>query len=204
MSEESMLGSFFDGRSYPATEHPCAAPTRIDEINGITFMGHIIMTLDDTMTQYQTARAQYKQLIASVYAETDPTRKAAILASLRPQNQKLVDSAQALMTMWNSISTTSTTNQTLASLTTDIQQYQQDLETMKGYTDETTKLSMIYADKTGDASANRTVYFVYIIIILILLVAVFVMFVLRGISGIGSSVAETVESIVPTSAGPTV
>ena len=157
------------------------------------------MTLDDTMAQYQTARAQYKQLIASVYAETDPAKKAAIIASLKPQNQKLVDTAQTLMTMWNTISTTDVTNQTLAGLTTDIQQYQQDLETMKGYSDETTKLGMIYADKTGDASANRTVYFIYIILILVLLVAVFVMFVLRGISGIGSSVAQTVESIIPPS-----
>jgi len=79
MSDESMIGIFFAGGMYPVTEHPFGAtPTRIDEINGITFIGHIIMTLDDTMTQYQTARAQYKQLIASVYAETDPTRKAAI------------------------------------------------------------------------------------------------------------------------------
>lgn len=155
-------------------------------------------SVDDTMAQYRSARSEYVSLLKSVYNERDAEKRSSIVVNLKNQNQKLVGIAQSLLNIWSTVSSTPTSNQTLNDLQQDLVKYQQDLETLKGYKDENTKLNMIYADMTGDASANRVLYFVYVIVILILLVAVFVMFVLRGIT---ATMTSTIENVLPQPSG---
>jgi hypothetical protein len=155
-------------------------------------------SIDDTMAQYRAARADYVNMLKTVYTQTDSARRAAIIESLKSRNQRLVGIAQSMLGIWTTLNSTPTSNQTLNDLQQDLVKYQQDLETLKGYKDENTKLNMIYADMTGDVTANRFVYFGHIIVILILLVAVFVMFVLRGIT---ETMTSTIESILPQQSG---
>ena len=152
-------------------------------------------TVEDTMALYKTTRASYVTLLNSVYAETDPTKRNQSIAQLQVQNQTLVSIAQTLLSQWYALSRTPATNQSLAELENDLVRYQQDLETMKGLKDETTRLSMIYANITGDVSANRTVYYFYIVAVFVLLLLVFVLFALRTVLG---GVVSTVETAVDT------
>ena len=149
-------------------------------------------SLDGLMKQYTDARAEYVTALNAAYIDTNATTRATKIAALQAKNTTLVGIATSLLAMWSALSTSATSNQTLTDLNADLVTYRQDLDKMKGIKDETTKLNTIYADITGDVSANRVMYLVYVIIVLVLLVAVFVMFVLRGISSVGSSVAETI------------
>ena len=144
------------------------------------------------MKQYTDARVEYVNALKAAYTDTNATTRSAKIADLQAKNTSLKAIATNLVSMWSALSTSASSNQALTSLDADLVRYQQDLDKMKGIKDETTKLNTIYADMTGDVSANRTMYFVYIIVILVLLVAVFVMFVLRGISSAGSSIAEAI------------
>ena len=201
-----MTGSFVADGTYPVVEQPRAVPMRIDEIRGITFTEHIIMsstvsttTIDNTMKEYQTARASYVALLKTVYAETDPVKRGVSIAQVKVQNEKLVGIAQTLLSQWNALVRTPATNQSLSELKDDLVRYQQDLETMKGLKDETTRLGMMYNNITGDVTANRITYYTYIIVVFILLLLMFVLFALRSILG---GVASTVETILePSSAG---
>jgi cell shape-determining protein MreC len=155
-------------------------------------------SVDDTMAQYRAAREDYVNMLKTVYTQRDTATRSAIIESLKSRNQRLVGIAQSMLGIWRTLSSTPTSNQTLNDLQQDLVKYQQDLETLKGYKDENTKLNMIYADMTGDVTANRIMYFGHVIVILILLVAVFVMFVLRGIS---ETMTSVVESILPQPSG---
>ena len=156
--------------------------------------------IDDTMKEYQTARASYVALLKTIYAETDPTKRNASIAEVKVQNETLVGIAKSLLSQWDALNRTPATNQSLSELRDDLVRYQQDLETMKGLKDETTRLNMMYNNVTGDVSANRVTYYAYIIIVFILLLLVFVLFALRSILG---SVASTVETVLePSSASP--
>ena len=157
--------------------------------------------INDTMKEYQTARASYVSLLKTVYAETDPTKRNASIAQVKVQNETLVSIAQSLLSQWDALNRTPITNQSLSELRDDLVRYQQDLETMKGLKDETTRLSMMYNDVTGDVSANRITYYAYIIIIFVLLLLMFVLFALRSVLGGVSSAVETV--LEPSSAGGT-
>lgn len=147
--------------------------------------------IDSTMAQYQTARAKYVQLLKSLYAEQDPDKRTPIMQNIRSQNSILVGIANTLLGQWDTLNRTPATNQTLSELNQDLVQYKQDLETMKTLKDETTKLNMIYANKTGDVAENRIKYFIYIIVVLILLILVFLLFVLRSV------MATVVETVLP-------
>jgi hypothetical protein len=149
-------------------------------------------SLNDLMNQYTTARADYVTALKAAYTDTDTTSRQSKITALQAKNATLVGIATNLVSMWSALSASENSNQALTNLDADLVRYRQDLDTMKGIKDETTKLNTIYADITGDVSANRTMYLVYVIVVLVLLVAVFVMFVLRGISSVGSSVAEIV------------
>ena len=151
--------------------------------------------INDTMKEYQTARASYVALLKTVYEERDPTTRTASIAQVKVQNETLVNIAQSLLSQWDALNRTPITNQSLSELRDDLVRYQQDLETMKGLKDETTRLNMMYNDVTGDVSANRVTYYAYIIIVFILLLLVFVLFALRSILG---GVASTVETAVST------
>jgi len=151
--------------------------------------------ISDTMKEYQTARASYVALLKTVYAETDPTKRNASIAQVKVQNETLVNIAQSLLSQWDALNRTPITNQSLSELRDDLVRYQQDLETMKGLKDETTRLNIMYNDVTGDVSANRITYYAYIIIVFILLLLMFVLFALRSILG---GVASTVETAVNT------
>lgn len=156
-------------------------------------------TIDDTMKEYQTARASYATLLKTVYAETDPTKRSASIAEVKVQNEKLVGIAQTLLSHWSELSRSPATNQSLSELKDDLVRYQQDLETMKTLKDETTRLGMMYNNITGDVTANRITYYTYIIVVFILLLLMFVLFALRSILG---GVASTVERVLePSSAG---
>ena len=156
--------------------------------------------IDDTMKEYQTARASYVALLKTIYAETDPTKRNASIAEVKVQNETLVGIAKSLLSQWDALNRTPATNQSLSELRDDLVRYQQDLETMKGLKDETTRLNMMYNNVTGDVSANRVTYYAYIIIVFILLLFVFVLFALRSILG---SVASTVETVLePSSSSP--
>jgi hypothetical protein len=158
-------------------------------------------TIDDTMKEYQTARTSYVALLKTVYTETDPAKRNVSIAEVKVQNEKLVSIAQSLLSQWDALVRTPATNQSLSELKNDLVRYQQDLETMKGLKDETTRLSMMYNDITGDVSANRITYYAYIIIIFVLLLLMFVLFALRSVLGGVSSAVETV--LEPSSAGGT-
>lgn len=158
-------------------------------------------TIEDTMKEYQTARASYASLLTSIYAETDPTKRNASIAQIKIQNETLVSIAQSLLSQWDALNRTPITNQSLSELRNDLVRYQQDLETMKGLKDETTRLSMMYANITGDVSENRTVYYFYIFVVFVLLLIVFVLFALRSLLGGVASAVETV--LEPSSAGGT-
>uniref|UniRef100_A0A6C0HLS1 Uncharacterized protein n=1 Tax=viral metagenome TaxID=1070528 RepID=A0A6C0HLS1_9ZZZZ len=152
-------------------------------------------TIDDTMAQYKRARAGYIALLKTVYAETDPAKRNASIAQVSVQNEKLVGIAQTLLSQWDALNRTPATNQSLSELKDDLVRYRQDIETMKGLKDETTRLNMMYANITGDVSANRTTYYAYIIIVFVLLILMFVLFALRSVLG---GVASTVETAVST------
>ena len=151
--------------------------------------------INDTMKEYQTARASYVALLKTVYAETDPTKRNVSIAQIKTQNETLVNIAQSLLSQWDVLTRTPITNQSLSELRDDLVRYQQDLETMKGLKDETTRLNMMYNDVTGDVSANRVTYYAYIIVVFILLLLMFVLFTLRSVLG---GVASTVETAVST------
>lgn len=154
--------------------------------------------ISDTMKEYQTARASYATLLKTVYEERDPTKRNASIAQVKVQNETLVSIAQSLLSQWDALNRTPITNQSLSELRDDLVRYQQDLETMKGLKDETTRLNMMYNDLTGDVTANRITYYTYIIIVFVLLLIVFVLFALRSVLG---GVASTVETILePSSA----
>ena len=154
--------------------------------------------ISDTMKEYQTARASYAALLKTVYEERDPAKRNASIAQVKVQNETLVSIAQSLLSQWDALNRTPITNQSLSELRDDLVRYQQDLETMKGLKDETTRLNMMYNDLTGDVTANRITYYTYIIIVFILLLIVFVLFALRSVLG---GVASTVETILePSSA----
>ena len=155
--------------------------------------------IDDTMKEYQTARASYVALLKTVYAENDPAKRNVSIAQVRVQNEKLVGIAQSLLSQWDALNRTPATNQSLSELRDDLVRYQQDLETMKGLKDETTRLNMMYNDITGDVSANRITYYMYIIAVFVLLLLMFVLFALRSILG---GVASTVETAVNTALEP--
>ena len=158
-------------------------------------------TIEDTMALYQSTRTSYGTLLASVYAETDSAKRNLLILEVQAQNRVLVNIAQTLMSQWEALARTPATNQSLSELQNDLEQYRQDLETMKGVKDETTKLSMMYANITGDVSANRTVYYFYIVVVFVLLLLVFVLFALRSVLG---GVASTIESVLePSSASGT-
>lgn len=160
-------------------------------------------TIDDTMKEYQTARTSYAALLKTVYTETDPTKRNVSIAQVKVQNEKLVSIAQSLLSQWDALNRTPATNQSLSELKDDLVRYQQDLETMKGLKDETTRLNMMYTNITGDVSANRITYYAYIIVIFVLLLLVFVLFALRSILGGVATTVETAVSTVlePSSAG---
>jgi hypothetical protein len=151
--------------------------------------------INDTMKEYQTARASYVALLKTVYAETDPAKRNVSIAQIKTQNERLVNIAQSLLSQWDVLNRTPITNQSLSELRDDLVRYQQDLETMKGLKDETTRLNMMYNDVTGDVSANRVTYYAYIIVVFILLLLMFVLFTLRSVLG---GVASTVETAVST------
>ena len=156
--------------------------------------------ISDTMKEYQTARASYAALLKTVYEERDPTKRNASIAQVKVQNETLVSIAQSLLSQWDALNRTPITNQSLSELRDDLVRYQQDLETMKGLKDETTRLNMMYNDLTGDVTANRITYYTYIIIVFVLLLIVFVLFALRSVLG---GVASTVETILePSAASP--
>ena len=155
-------------------------------------------SINDTMTKYKNARASYVALLKTIYAENDPNKRNVSIEQLRIQNQTLIGIAQTLLSQWDAVNRTPATNQSLSELKDDLVRYKQDLETMKGLKDETTRLNMMYADITGDVSANRITYYTYIIVVFILLLLVFVLFVLRSILG---GVTTAVETVLPPSSG---
>jgi cell shape-determining protein MreC len=147
------------------------------------------------MKEYQTARASYAALLKTVYDEPDPTKRNVSIAQVKVQNETLVNIAQSLLSQWDALNRTPITNQSLSELRDDLVRYQQDLETMKGLKDESTRLNMMYANITGDVSANRTMYYFYIVAVFVLLLLVFVLFALRTVLG---GVVSTVETAVDT------
>jgi hypothetical protein len=140
------------------------------------------LKLDSKMREYVNARKDYNELLRSIYAETDTTKRAALIDKLAKQNEKLVLIAGALRDMWNSLTRSDRTNQSIADLEQDLVKYKQDIQSFQSTSDEQTRLSMVYSDMNAGVVRDRALYFVHILIVLILIIFTFVMFVMRGVS----------------------
>ena len=155
--------------------------------------------LESKMREYAKARKEYTDLLKSIYAETDVTKRATLINKLEKQNEKLVAIAGVLRDMWNSLTRNDRTNRSISDLDNDLEKYKQDIQSLQMANDEHTRLTMVYTDMNSGAVRDRATYFVHIIVVFILLIFTFVMFVMRGVSsvasGVTSGVASGVESI---------
>jgi hypothetical protein len=149
--------------------------------------------LQSKMREYAKARKDYTDLLKSIYAETDITKRAALITKLEKQNEKLVAIAGALRDMWNSLTRNDRTNRSISDLDNDLEKYKQDIQSLQTANDEHTRLTMVYTDMNSGAVRDRATYFVHIIVVFILLIFTFVMFVMRGVSSVASGVASAVE-----------
>jgi len=148
--------------------------------------------LEAKMREYAKARKEYTDLLKSIYAETDVTKRAALITKLEKQNEKLVAIAGALRDMWNSLTRNDRTNRSISDLDNDLEKYKQDIQSLQTANDEHTRLTMVYTDMNSGAVRDRATYFVHIIVVFILLIFTFVMFVMRGVSSVASAVAAPI------------
>jgi bifunctional pyridoxal-dependent enzyme with beta-cystathionase and maltose regulon repressor activities len=130
--------------------------------------GDSSIKLDSKMREYVNARKEYTDLLKSIYAETDVTKRAALIAKLEKQNEKLVAIAAALRNMWNSLTRNDRTNRSISDLDNDLEKYKQDIQSLQSANDEHTRLTMVYTDMNSGVVKDRATYFVHIIVVFIL------------------------------------
>lgn len=149
--------------------------------------------LNQALRDYNNAKQNYQRMLRQALAETDSARRQEALQSVEAENRRLVTVVEGLVQAIQEGESQQYDH--IDDLNSQIEQYKEDLEYMRGKSDKIIQLRELLASLTNESSNDRKQYYGYIVGILVLLIVVFVFFVYSYAASVINTVTETVSSV---------
>jgi hypothetical protein len=145
------------------------------------------------MDAYASVKEGYMRMIREALQKKNPQDRAEALRSIEQENQRMSVAVERLLDIWTQGTGDMSTYKSykIGDLRKDLETYKHQLEELKSYRDELTKLRELKKSLEYDNTSSQIIYYGLIVVALGLLLFVFVMFVSRTYFSSSSSSSST-------------
>jgi len=117
--------------------------------------------LDDFMTQYKEARADYNNTITTAIYEQDPKTQQDLILKVVADNKKMSDALKDFLTIMNA-GTDQLNKKILDQLVADLATYQQQYQDIQDSNDKIQTLKTIQATLSANLSSATQMFYIYL------------------------------------------